>query len=52
MEQQFAVTHTIRQNEIPALLDGLKTHLPSKGLPTKIGCPYIFRKKNTYVLVH
>ena len=29
MKQQFVLTHTIRQNEIPALVDSWVTNTPS-----------------------
>jgi len=29
MKQQFAVTHTVRQTELPALLDSWFTNIPS-----------------------
>jgi len=35
MKQQFVVTHTIRQNEIPSLLDGAVMNIPS----VKMLCP-------------
>ena len=35
MKQQFVVTHTIRQNEIPALLDSAVMNTPS----VKMLCP-------------
>jgi hypothetical protein len=35
MKQQFVVTHTIRQTEIPALLDRWVTNTPSVKMP----CP-------------
>jgi hypothetical protein len=46
MKQQFAVTHTICQSEIPALLDSWVTNTPSVKIlhPQKIAIPYIFVK--------
>jgi hypothetical protein len=47
MKQQFAVTHTIRQTEIPAsLLDSWFTNMPSVKMlcPQKHMCPYTFIK--------
>jgi hypothetical protein len=46
MKEQFVVTHTIRQTEIPALLDSWVTNTPSIKMlcPQKIVCPYIFVK--------
>jgi len=47
-KQQFVVTHTIRQTEIPALLNGLVTNTPSVKIlypqKKKISSPYIFVK--------
>ena len=47
MKQQIVVTHSIRQNEIPALLDSWVTNTPSVKIlhPQKIASPYIFVKK-------
>ena len=44
MKQQFIITHTIRQTEIPALLDSWvnKQHLSKYFVHNKICCPYIF----------
>jgi hypothetical protein len=46
MEQQFFVTHTVRENEIPALLDSWVTNTPSVKMlcPQKIAYLYIFVK--------
>jgi hypothetical protein len=46
IKQQFVVTHTIRQTEIPASLDISVTNTPSVKMlcPQKIPCPYIFVK--------
>jgi hypothetical protein len=43
-KQQFVITHTIRQTEIPALLDSLVTNTPSVKMQSsqKIASPYIF----------
>jgi len=46
VKQQSVAIHTIRQTEIPALLDVLKTHLPSKGCTHKNWPSLHFRKKN------
>jgi hypothetical protein len=43
MKQQFVVTHTIHQTEIPALLDSWVKNTPSvKVYPQRIACSYIF----------
>jgi len=46
MEQQLVVSHTIRQTEIPALLDSWVTNAPSVKMfcPQQIAWPYIFIK--------
>jgi hypothetical protein len=46
MKRQFVVTHTIRQTEIPALLDIWLTNTPSVKILClhKIDFPYIFLK--------
>ena len=45
MSRQFAVTQTLRQTEISALLDSWVTNTPSvKMYPQKIAFPYIFVK--------
>ena len=47
MNRQFAVTHTIRQTEIPALLYGWVTYTPSVRMlcpQKKIASPYIYVK--------
>ena len=46
MKRQFVVTHTIRQTEMPALLDSCVTNTPSVKTfyPQKIASPYIFIK--------
>lgn len=44
MKQQFVVTHTIRQAEIPAILDRWLINTPSVRMlcPHRIACFYIF----------
>jgi len=47
MKQQFFLTPTIRQTEIPALLDRWVTNTQSVKMSCpqqKIACPYIFLK--------
>ena len=51
MKQQFVVTHTIRQNDIPALLNSAVTNtpsvkmlLPQKKKKKKIAHPFFFVK--------
>jgi len=46
MKQRFAITHTLCQTKIPALLHSLATHTPSvKMLCPQQNCfPYIFMK--------
>jgi hypothetical protein len=47
-KEQFAVTHTIREAEIPALLDTWVTNTPSVKIlcpqKKKLASPYIFVK--------
>jgi hypothetical protein len=45
MQQQLVVTHTIRQTEIPALLDSWVTNAPSVKMfcPQQIACPYFHK---------
>ena len=46
--QQFVVTHSIRQAQIFALLDGSFTNTPVKNLvPTKKNCFFLHFRKNT-----
>ena len=48
MKQQFVVTHTIRQTEIPALLDSWVANTPSfKILYPRNNCLLYFRKNMT-----
>jgi len=46
MKQQFVITHTLRQTDIPTLLHGSATNTPSvKTLCPQQNCfPYIFMK--------
>jgi len=46
VERRFVVTHTIRQTEIPALLDSSVASSPSIKIlfPLKITCSHIFVK--------
>jgi len=53
MQQQLVVTHTIRQTEIPALLDSWVTNASSVKVlcPQQIACPYIFVNYTNYTKV-
>jgi hypothetical protein len=54
VERQFVITHTIRQTEIPALLDSSMANTPSVKIlfPLKIACSRIFVKsEGSWVLV-
>jgi hypothetical protein len=44
MKRQFVVTHTIRQTEIPALLDSWVTNLLPWCVHKTIACPWCFHK--------
>lgn len=53
MKEQFIITHTLRQSEIPGWLDSWVKNTPSVEMlcPQKMSCPFIFIKIQTHLHV-